>query len=299
MISDGFYRYYQLDDEGRRTPKGSIKIANQELQIVSDPKGILSAMFEEGPISKKTLDIMRSVNRNHYAVFVKETSKSKKIEEQSLDDASDQEKSFYTEKAQESVEKGELGDKLKTGAIGLAVAASTALAPTQIDVKSEIKKPTSQVQIHSAKPDQEKERILASIMDVESSGGKNVEHEAPHPGTMHGQERAYGKYGLMPITIRETIKRNANLMNKYNQAVNLNGSDLHNFMDKNPGLEDKIARAHYDRLSKHFGNDPVKIARAWIGGITGTKKAIKSGEDISKHWHVVKVKRAYDQRKKK
>lgn len=296
MIPDGFYRYYQLDDEGRRTPKGSIKIANQELQIVSDPKGILSAMFEEGPVNRKTLDVIRSVNRNHYAVFVKEIPKSKK---QSSENTSDQEKSFYTEKAQESVEKGEFGDKLKAGAIGLAVAASTALTPTQSGLEQYIKNPAQETKIQPAKANKEKERILASIMDVESSGGKNVEHEAPHFGTMHGKERAYGKYGLMPITIRETIKRNPNLMNKHSKAINLMGSDLHNYMDKNPGLEDAIANSHYDRLSKHFGNDPVKIARAWIGGITGTKTAIKNGEDISKHWHVVKVKRAYDQRKKK
>jgi hypothetical protein len=301
VIDEGVYRYYKLDDEGRKTPKGAILIKNQQLSILSDSQGILKHMFDEGPVDRKTEDIMKSVNRNHYALFVKEPKK-KSVSKPEDAPSSEEIKSVYAELTEgNEMEKGEIANKLKAGAMGLALAASTAISPQQ-GMHSDLSPATQGVKEQVAKPigkpNKEKDRILASIMDVESSNNKDRTHEAPHAHKLHGQERAYGGYGLMPLTIRETIKANPKIFKGHEQALKLMGSDLHNYMDKHPELEKLVASTHYDRLAKHFGNDPAKIGFAWINGITGTKKALKEGADINNHWHVVKIRNAYDARKK-
>lgn len=204
-----------------------------------------------------------------------------------------------------TLSKGDLANKIKTGVAGLALVANVASPTSASEAKQSMTAPISQkVQQHAAKqvmpatnPNPIKDRTLSSIMDVESSGGKDLQHDAPHNKTLHGQERAYGKYGLMPLLIRETVKANPDLTKEHGNLVNLKGSDLHNYMDKHPGLGAKIASKHYDRLAKVFGHDPAKIAYAWLNGITGTKKAIKKGVDINNHWHVIKVIGAYNKRK--
>ena len=201
--------------------------------------------------------------------------------------------------------KGDFSNKLKTGLAGMAIATSSVTPSVISDQKTGIEKaPIAQMtQQHSdrnaPKINREKERILGAISDVESSGGKNTKHARLPANSIHRGERAYGKFGITPVIIRETIKANPKTFAEHSKAMNMRGSDIHNYMDAHPELEGKIASTHYDRLAKVFGHDPEKIARAWIGGITGTKNAIKKGENISKHWHVIKVKSAYEARKKK
>jgi hypothetical protein len=68
-------------------------------------------------------------------------------------------------------------------------------------------------------------------------------------------------------------------------------------MNKNPGLEKQIAEAHYDRLSKQFGDDPKKIGYAWLNGITGTHRAVKENRPLDKHFYVKKILKAYQSKK--
>lgn len=134
------------------------------------------------------------------------------------------------------------------------------------------------------------EKMLRTISDVESSGGKFANHRML--GGMHGEERAYGKYGLTPHVIRETIKMHRDLSG-HKKASNLQGDDLHHYMQDNPGLEDQIASRHLRRLEHHFGQDPVKIGYGWLNGITGTYKAGRNKEDLDNHWHVLKIKKNF------
>lgn len=136
-------------------------------------------------------------------------------------------------------------------------------------------------------------KMLRTIASVESSKGKNQEHKPASQG-IHGGEAAYGKYGLMPNTIRETIKLNRDLQGKHKKALSLKGDDLHHYMEDNPGLEDDIASRHLKRLEHHFGQDPEKIGYSWLNGIKGGYDAKKQKKDIKNHWHVVKIKHAYD-----
>lgn len=139
-------------------------------------------------------------------------------------------------------------------------------------------------------------RMLASIADVESSGGKDTKHDAVQ-GNMHQGEKAYGKYGLMPVTIRETIHMNKDLASKHKKALNLRGQDLHHYMQDNPGLEDQVAQRHLQRLEHHFGPKPDVLGYAWLQGIRGTNKALNAKQNVGEHWHVKKIKEAYGRSK--
>jgi hypothetical protein len=142
-----------------------------------------------------------------------------------------------------------------------------------------------------------KDHILNAISTVESSGGKNTEHERLPADSIHQGERAYGSYGLTPLLMRETIGQHKDLARKYNKLQNLKGTDFHEQMKEHPELEKVIASRHYDRLAKKFGHDPAKIGFAWLNGITGTMKAVKNNTDINNHWHVMKIMDAYKKSK--
>lgn len=141
-------------------------------------------------------------------------------------------------------------------------------------------------------PKYSSQKMLDAIAQVESSGGKNQRHAAGG-GPIHGTEHAYGKYGLMPQTIRETVRMNRDLATRYGHASRLKGPDLAHFMQDNPKLEDLVAQRHLARLEHHFGQNPSKIGYAWLEGIRGTYDAEKQKKDIQNHWHVKKVNDAY------
>jgi hypothetical protein len=195
-----------------------------------------------------------------------------------------------SEKNEEALEKG----AIKNLGAGLAMVAGLHGAPKM--AQKVTVNPSKASQTQNVSSQYSPKRMLSTIAAVESSKGRDLAHAAV-PGQMHHGEQAYGKYALMPQTIRETIGMNRDLRSKYGKATKLHGQDLYNFMRDNKGLEDQIASKHLQRLEHHFGQDPAKIGRAWIGGISGTNKAIKNNEDIKNHWHVLKVLEAYDKEK--
>jgi hypothetical protein len=181
--------------------------------------------------------------------------------------------------ASEDTSKGIL-HQLGTAAV-MAGAIATA-TPTQNAVPSMYEKTPSSYS---------SQKMLSTIAQVESSGGKFANHRSL--GGMHQGEKAYGKFGLTPTVIRETIKMHSELKNKHKKATALQGDDLHRYMQDNPGLEDAVANKHLKRLEHHFGQDPTKIGYAWLSGITGTYKAKKENVNLDDHWHVKKINKIY------
>lgn len=180
--------------------------------------------------------------------------------------------------ASEDMKKGALANIGVAAAMGLGLLATNTSEAT-----------------HPHKSNYSSQHMLRAIASVESSGGKNVNHAAGG-GPIHGAEHAYGKYGLMPQTIRETISMNHDLKS-HKKAAMLRGQDLHNYMKDNPGLEDMVAEKHLKRLEHHFGNNPSDLGYAWLQGIKGTYAAKKKKEDTSNHWHAKKVSEAYSKGK--
>jgi hypothetical protein len=138
-------------------------------------------------------------------------------------------------------------------------------------------------------------KMLRTIASVETQSGHNMAHKPV--GGIHGGESAFGKYGLMPNTIRETIGMHRDLKQKHGNALKLKGDDMRRYMEDNPGLEDTIAQRHLQRLEHHFGKDPSKLGYAWLEGIRGTYKAGKENKNINDHWHVKKIRDAYGKEK--
>ncbi len=140
-----------------------------------------------------------------------------------------------------------------------------------------------------------RQRMLNTIASVESQHGKYRNHAAA--GGVHLGERAIGKYGLMPMTIRETISMHPDLKRKHAQATKLRGDDMRRYVEDNPGLEDAIANKHIQRLEHHFGSNVSQLGYAWLNGIGGTYKAQKENRNIEDHWHVKKIKDAWTKEK--
>lgn len=137
------------------------------------------------------------------------------------------------------------------------------------------------------------DKMLNAISQVESSGGKNTNHAMLHDKTNAG-ERAYGKFGLTPSIIRETISMDPNLKRDHAKAVNLHGQDMEHYMQDNPNLEQSVAVRHLNRLEHHFGKDPGKIGLSWLEGIAGANKMLKRGVNPKNHWHSKKVIHEYN-----
>lgn len=191
-------------------------------------------------------------------------------------------------KNEEPLEKG----NLKNAGIALGMAGALAGAPntTAAPAASVNRAPASIQQPQAPKYDHHK--MLQTISQVESSGGKNTNHGIGG-GPIHGNERAFGKYGLMPETIREVIKGNKDLKARHSKALALKGDVFNKYMADHKGLEDQIADRHLAHLEKHFGQDPDTIGYAWLEGIRGAHNAKNKGVDIKSHWHVKKIRDAY------
>lgn len=172
------------------------------------------------------------------------------------------------------MEKGMLGRLGTAAAVAGSIATATpSLAPT-------------------IAPEQySRQKMLNAIAQVESSGGQNEAHVPTSHGT------AYGKYGLMPDTIKETIRMSPDLKHKYKRAMALQGNDLHHFMQDHPELENVVADRHIARLEHHFGQNPTNIGYGWNQGITGTNRAIKEKKDISSHPYTQKILQNYSKEK--
>lgn len=132
--------------------------------------------------------------------------------------------------------------------------------------------------------------FLQAIAHVESSGGKNIDHPTVTYGINKGT-KAIGLYGIMPITIKETIHRTPHLKNKYGHLMHLDPVKDHDYLHgvilSNPELYYDIAKSHYNYLKRVFNGDEKKMAYAWHHGVTGTMKATIS--QIDSHPYVQKV----------
>lgn len=199
-----------------------------------------------------------------------------------------EEKLAASESEDMSLAKGAIKNAVTAAAVGIA---SMTAAP-----KDAVPAPINQEQ--QAASTYSPKKMLHTIAEVESSGGKFANHRMLHGGGVHKEgDQAFGKYGLTPAVIRDTVKMHPELKAKYGKAIALDGKDMTHYMQDNPTLENAVAEKHLARLEHHFGPNPEKIGYAWLNGIQGTYKAGKEGKDISQHWHVQKIRHAYTQGK--
>jgi hypothetical protein len=199
------------------------------------------------------------------------------------------------------LKKGTMQEKIKTGLASVAIAASTlgmmATDPNKTQPstqKNVINNEDNSLQTSLPKLNTTKDKTLYSIAQVESNNGTNVNHARLPSNSIHEGSSAYGTYGLTPILIRETIKKNPQFKQHQNALSKLKSFEVSQYMKQNPELERQIASSHYDRLAKKFGHDPVKIGYGWLMGITRTNQALKQKQNLHDHWHVQKILKNYN-----
>lgn len=160
-----------------------------------------------------------------------------------------------------------IGQRLKTagiaGLVGLGMAASApAQAPEPTKAQIEAAAPKEDF---GAKPE---DRFLWSIMQVESSGGKNTRHKKLKAG-MHAGEHALGRWGLMPKTIQEMATRaksSGKDMPGLESLASMDNAGMDSFLKKNPTVELAIARALAQHVLRRQGYNREKAAYAWYNG---------------------------------
>lgn len=198
----------------------------------------------------------------------------------------------------QNIEKGAF--KNASIALGMASALAGAHNNTQANEKvssapkapiSSNRSPASIPHSKNRTPSYDHQKMLRTLAQVESSGGKDTNHEATPQGT------GYGKYALMPNTIHMIVQGHRDLRTKHGKALALNGPQLHQYMDDNKGLEDVIADRYLSHIEHKLGKDPGQNGYAWFQGIKRTKEHKKSGVDIKNHWRTKRVKEAYDKEK--
>ena len=101
--------------------------------------------------------------------------------------------------------------------------------------------------------------FLNTISQIESSGGKNMNHPVVQSGIQQG-DHAIGQYGLMPNTISELLRRQQMSNSRGPASV-----DDGQVMQTNAGVEKQLANQLADKVLNKY-QDPNMAAYAWHMG---------------------------------
>lgn len=122
---------------------------------------------------------------------------------------------------------------------------------------------------------------LKAISQLESSGGKNVQHAAHSKGNYH---TAVGAVGLKPITAHETYKKDQGLQQQFPNLQD--PAKFTNELQTNPTLYNSVANTHWGKLLKWMKGDAAKSSYAWRWGVGAARNA--TPEKIQKDTYVSK-----------
>jgi len=108
-------------------------------------------------------------------------------------------------------------------------------------------------------------KFLEKISQIESSGGKNTNHKTMESG-IHSGDSAFGNYGLMPNTVKEMAKRERMSGGKeLSPLLEMDGEQIKQYLRDKPEAEQIIARGLARKLLTRFGS-PEEAAYAWNQG---------------------------------
>lgn len=115
-----------------------------------------------------------------------------------------------------------------------------------------------------------KDEFLAKMAEIESSGGKNFEHqEIRDPSSIHKGDRAIGTYGFMPNTVKELINRRRlrkTITPDMQDTDSLDSEQMKEALENNPELEKQLADDMYEHLKNKMVGDEEKMAYGWQYG---------------------------------
>lgn len=133
------------------------------------------------------------------------------------------------------------------------------------------------------------QNFLTKIAEIESRGGKNVEHQPADPKSMHVGSTAVGKYGLMPLTVQDIVASNpddADLselkeFTDFNKVGNPNVAALKQlgmskYIKANPMIEELLANKLKQQIEGNVKGDEQMGAVAWHAGSGASPMKIKA-----------------------
>lgn len=193
------------------------------------------------------------------------------------------------------VENGDLAKGLKEIAAALGIAGA-AISPTAMSTTQHETPPIVQHK-YPSKPfgTQPEDSFLWTVSQIESSGGKNTAHKPVQAGAYKGQT-AVGKWGFLPSTVQEMVKRHRNIGKLTPQIEDLETmtrDELDKKFKRDPNIELELARFAARHVLRRQRGDVHRAAYAWNMGHNLFPSQI-SDQDMSGHDYVEKFK-MYDQ----
>jgi GNAT superfamily N-acetyltransferase len=168
-------------------------------------------------------------------------------------------------KTESDLEKG-----VKSTIAGLGLIAGLGMNPSMLDAPKEapVQQQESQKSSFAKFGTQPEDHFLHNIMQVETSGGKNLNHPKIKYG-MHKGSKAIGKFALMPHTIKEVTKR-YNMQGKSHPEIDtihdMPTNQVSDYISKNPHVELELARTLANHVIKKHGGDLKRAAYGWKYG---------------------------------
>lgn len=186
----------------------------------------------------------------------------------------------------------------KAHLMGVLAAGGMHAAPMHIDSQPKNVPAHENLAGHAKAPEfkvsHNKDLGLKAIASVESSGGKNISHKEVKSGLNKGSS-AIGKYGMMPLTVRELATKDHALKQHYGHLGSASDSEIKEHFASHPEIEHEFASRNYDRISDSLKTKDLRlIGHSWNQGMANTHKAVASGKDIGKHPYVKKIVDAYE-----
>lgn len=122
--------------------------------------------------------------------------------------------------------------------------------------------------------------FLQKIEQIESSGGKNMEHPTVEEGIQAG-DQAIGRYGLMPNTVRELVNRRrlqGTSTGELQDLAEMDSPSMKKHLEANPSLEDELAQQMATMVTRRQGGNEDKSAYSWTMGHNLTPDKISNDQ---------------------
>lgn len=132
--------------------------------------------------------------------------------------------------------------------------------------------------------DRLKQKTLEAISIVESQNNSKAKHSVIKKG-VHKGHFALGKFGLMPNTIKDIIKKDRLLSLTHSYVLKYNQVQLKDLMENDVLFEYEIASKLYDRLKNKY-KTLDKISYSWLNG------SVKN-IPVKNHWYVKRVEKQF------
>lgn len=104
---------------------------------------------------------------------------------------------------------------------------------------------------------------IEAISWIESTNGRNLEHPLVTRG-IHKNTRAGGRFGLMPLTVKDLIQSNPRLLSQYGNWLYASNDSLTAELNRNRRMDQEIALVFWKSLRKKAS--AKKAACQWYRG---------------------------------